>query len=1566
MDLNDPRRRLQVLNSQSPSLRVATQPQVSPTIQIAQPQNTPQISLPKSNPVQTPQAAPNTYKQISYTNPKNKTIFGWNAAALLPKSLEKTYTIGGGKDVSANPQDFLKTFDNQADDVRAAYVSSLQKQQATDPVAAQTLKLLSDNGRFKGGVSDFAAGANDKLYGGLNRGFLRGVDFVLPGHNTFGLEGEANAIDPSKNGTQQYTKTGKVGEKVGSVEKGVVDAATLAFGSGAAEQAASKVPAFAKLVETLGGGNKAQQIAAKALSIIPGSLGGSAVSIDQTAGKGEKQNILSSILQGTAADLALPVVGGIVGKGLKFLRGGGDEAKQVFSSLVNSTDESAIKRQLEKLAPDANRDTVDTLSKYIATEKDPNAVQGALNVLQSDGAPQQTLAPGLFDPSAPPQSYLNEHLPGTHVPGTPDPVQTISDKAKTFATPEEFKKYVDGLTGEEKAVADAGLSGKSADEFYNTVKPQKEAPTNSTAPQGDLPPEDIQAIKDAGGTPPPVYNADTVLHLPQQGVHAKLTKEQAAFLADENKNIPWSETDRPHLTAGDKVREATKEISQEELAKLSPNAGIALENADKNASVPNAQAVEDVSKAQTGTSEGQVTGSGETTNAGAAQGDIPSKVDESTANATNTPETAGNGSQGNLPQKASDIVPNADPETQKAVQEVLDNLNSAQKSYDANVPVRAQEKAQRGAAASAAYEAAGGGEAGVRAKLGALKGKYSEGGFTPVAASEGTQKTILDDIQNSNLRDFEKLNTQNAIRKIWGANTDKPTPSDITYIRKYFGNELADSVEQAVEESPKTWKDKLASIAGTPRALMATGDLSYGLRQGAPLGARFPKQWANAEKESAKYAVNKDYFNREMETIRNDDSYELIADKMHVQLPAADKGVEEAFAGADLAEKIPGAKHVVQGADRAYSGMATRLRFDAAKQAVDAAGGPDAYLKVMQDTFGDKADDAMKAYGEVINTLSGRGGKAGGLVEQHMKTLSTTLFAPRLWAAKLNTLNPYWYARLAKSNPTAAKLAVRANATFLAMAGGVLSAAAAAGAEVEWDPRSADFAKIKVGNTRYDILGGLQQNIRLGAQLATGEKINSSTGELQTLGDGFGKPTRKDILYQAFESKENPLLAYAGKLLEGKDAGGNPVNPVTEGAKLLIPLNAQGVYETAKDLGNGDAKSIAKSTAMNIPGVFGVGVQTYGQTATKDQGTDSTGKLTFKGKITPDMVLGADGKPMLDGKGKPVKVGPQKNPDGTTTAFADLSPTQQQALLDSTKKTALKNQFTQAQSKDDQALMKLSDNQLKDYVKAGTIDQSKYDHIQRLQKGAGDYGQEMKADDGLKSDSAVAFSKHFNSMDKKDQNYFLEKQGPDATSKSITDEVNKQRSAGLDEFKPSNKLAQLYTKYEADINQHDGSVDGKDAYTDVDLRNKAKTFQTSAYKLNYSSEQNDIFSEGGSSDLKTLIDNKEIDKADLDAAMKMDEQLYNSGLTGSLKFSKKFRESYGYNVPDGGSGPNGGGGGSSKDSVNAHLLDYMPNASSAKQGGDQPTFSSKRRTNGISFKNVNLPSKSAKKVSIKL
>jgi hypothetical protein len=217
-------------------------------------------------------------------------------------------------------------------------------------------------------------------------------------------------------------------------------------------------------------------------------------------------------------------------------------------------------------------------------------------------------------------------------------------------------------------------------------------------------------------------------------------------------------------------------------------------------------------------------------------------------------------------------------------------------------------------------------------------------------------------------------------------------------------------------------------------------------------------------------------------------------------------------------------------------------------------------------------------------------------------------------------------------------------------------------------------------------------------------------------------------------------------------------------------------------------------------------------------------------------------------------------------------------------------------------------------------------------------------------------------MSEEDQEAWL-KEAPDENSKSIAKTLNSQRSKGLDEYKPSNELAKAYAEYQKDISTHP-------EYTAIDKRNKAKAFQTHSYKLNFSEDQRDIFAEGGSSDLKTLAEEGQIAKADLDAAVKLDNDLYNSGLTGSLKFSKTFRKSFGYGLPDGG-GVNqklsfSGSGDGSSDSVNQHLASYLPSKSSTSSGS-APTFSSKRRSGGISFKNVNAPSKSnSKKVSINL
>ena len=1548
MDLNDPRKRLQVLNNSNPSLRVSVSPQKQPQISIAQPKATPQIIVPKTTPNALPQApAPNQYKAINLDEGKNKTLFGWNAAAVLPKSLEKTYGVSTKDATFNNDQEFLKYFDTRDEEFRRAYVNRMQKDSATDAVASKTLKLLKDSGRFGGNVMDFVEGSNDKLFGGIGRGIVRGTDFALPGKNTFGLERLADQQDPTENGTRQFTEAGKAGEVAGTAQKTVFDIASLFAGAGAAEQAASKVPQLASLVDKLQKGGKISRAAAKALTILPGSLGGSGIDVLQTAGRGDEQNVGKSIGVGTAIDLALPTLGKGVKKGFNLFKGKGSKSFSFVDDLIGETSPETIQKALGGIDHD--------IAEYLAGETDPRAIKQVLQQMSID--PNIKLSPEV-------QKRLEEEgisairrdaesqYPAEYNTGD----KSIGFRSQEDATADNayhelgHHLYSNKLNPEEKALfanlkgdayqqavgrpgyTEADLVSEDFSDFMRKalngqlndvpeeVRPIIQKYAKIAASEAD----DIGvAIPKAVNNVPVPEDPGTVFHLPKAGVHAKLTPEQAKFLSDETKNIPFTKDDMPHLTAGDKVRQSTKEVTLEELGQMSPNAKKALENADAAVS-PNAvptEVVDDVSKAQTGVVDAPLN----------AADDVAAK---GTGDATQVADTVNKNAD-----QAVDRFSAFEPEVKVELEKVMAELDNADTAYKEVQAVRKGEKGARIAQAGSNFEAAGGGEVGFRSKLKSLKGKYSESGFNPIQADEGVQTTILNDIEKSGLRDFEKLNTQNAMRKIWGANPDKPTASDITYIRKYFGDDLADSVKQAIEESPTGWRDNLAQIAGTPRALMATGDLSMGFRQAAPLGTRMPKEWARANKESVKYATSAKYFEAEMNKMKGSDYFEVIKDKMKVALTAADESMEEAFAAADLAEKIPLAGHVVKASDRAYSGGLTKLRFDATKKIIDSYGGVDGFLK-----FFEGNDKALTDLGEVINTFTGRGGKAGGLVEQHMKTLSTTLFAPRLWAAKLNSLNPVFYARL---DPAARKLALQTQASFLTTAGSVLALASAAGAEVEWDPRSADFAKIKVGNTRYDILGGLQQNIRLAAQLATGQKISSVTGELATLGDGFSAPTRKDILLQAFENKENPLLSLATQLLEGKDFTGEPLkttslnpfeNPI---GQRLIPLGAQGAYETIKDTG-----SPVKGTAMTAPSFFGIGVQTYGSVASKDKGVNGM----FKGKITPEMVTDKDGNAILDDKGRPVKV---KFPK-------DATELEKQAMIDDKRKAALADTYRRGLSKEDQALMKLTDDQLESYVDSGKIDQDRYDTIKQHQKNI-ENSESVKVPDGAKSTLARQYFTTYNSLSKDAQKKYLESDKPDSTAKTITELLNKERSKGLSEFKPSNAVAKAYAEYEDDINSHP-------EYTEVDKRNKAKAFQTFTYKLNYSTDQKDIYGEGSSSDVRYLIDQKQISKEDLDAAIKMDDELYNSGLVGSLKFSKKFRKEYGYGLPDGGgynANPNASGGGDATPKTG--ITSLLPSFKTASNGGDAPKFSSKRRTTGISFKNVTNPKPIAKpKVTIKL
>lgn len=962
-----------------------------------------------------------------------------------------------------------------------------------------------------------------------------------------------------------------------------------------------------------------------------------------------------------------------------------------------------------------------------------------------------------------------------------------------------------------------------------------------------------------------------------------------------------------------------------------------------------AQAVSKADGSVTPAMTPETPGATSTAGVNATLGDTVNANADSAINLNNTVSTVTNS---NLPESV-----------QSAADSIINGSKDMKSAADRSKVLIRKQKGQRIAAGSDAFDAAGGGEAGVRALKSRMAGTYNKGAYNTIDITDTQFADLINHVHTTAKSEFDTLNFANAIGKATGREAGIPTSGDIAIIKKYLGKDVSNAVVEQFSGLHK-FLAHVADISGIPKALMASGDLSFGGRQGAVLGSLHPKQWAKANLESVKYAASPEYFNKSMQGIRNledangEKAFDFMTSRMGVQLEAATGGTEEAFSGFDSvwskikdkyagdegvskALDIAGKYNFVSGSDRAFSGAASQLRSSVAMDIINKYGG----VKAMEDW----SPKATSDLGRVINTATGRGDL--GAFEKYGPALSKTLFSPRLWKAKLDTLNPVYYARLSTE---ARKEALKSSAAFAGVISTTLAAAAAAGANIEIDPRSSDFMKVKVGNTRYDIMGGLQQNIVLAAREITGQKKNSETGDIVHLsGDlhKFGQADRGSIITDFLQNKSNPLLNTAATIIKGEDKGGNAINPWQSIAKLFIPLNAQSTYETANDYGNVnplngekiDVGAIAKGAALNVPGIFGVGVQTYGSTASKNIGTPSAdNNPTWKGKIDENMVTDKSGNVVLDSKGKPVKV-------KFDTGASSIEKT---ALKDKALEAAQSDKYRRNLSTEDQALLKLSSEQRQKYLDSGAITQVKSDQLDQ-------YSQDIKNLNGvgipkeLKSTAAKDFYKEYNSKTSANQDKFLT-DTPSEPAKKISEAVNKDLPAGIDKLNPSNRLAKAYSDYEIDLAKHS-------EYTDIDKRNKLRTFLTSSVKGNQSQQVQDIFSEGGSRDTGFFMANGLISKEDLNSAINLDNQLYNSGLTGSLKFTKKFRTANGYDTPAGRDGGGGGSGGGDS-TVRAGITGLLPSMSKT------PSFSQKSTTpRSLKFKStVKKPVPSSKRVTIKL
>ena len=438
---------------------------------------------------------------------------------------------------------------------------------------------------------------------------------------------------------------------------------------------------------------------------------------------------------------------------------------------------------------------------------------------------------------------------------------------------------------------------------------------------------------------------------------------------------------------------------------------------------------------------------------------------------------------------------------------------------------------------------------------------------------------------------YSLINNMNAFNALmFGPSV--PQPAQLRRLESMFGTEMVNTIVGARRND--TWQNVM-DVIGLPRAIVASFDLSAPLRQGRALGFNNPREFGGAFKsmfqvlsprwgESMTVAVE--------ESIRGHRLYNLaensglfFAERAGVKGTAS--AAEEAFVSR-FASSIPGIKI----SERAYTTFLNKFRHDI-------------FYKHAAEMQGHATAEDFKALARMINYGTGRGPLPRAMGNDLANMASATFFAPRFMTSQPSfVVRGIYDAARAKSFNRGVSRAFASNLVGFWTSGmGLLGIADLIGKRmraegispmeapsVEWDPRSSDFAKIKLGNTRLDMWGGYQPLIRYSAQFigpgfAAGKKKQLNSGKI------VDHP-RWDTVLRWAQTKLSPAGAMGRDVVSGENFLGETMEFSwdtlrREAFSRFVPMVAQDLADAFNQANN--PWEVLKAA----PAVFGVGAQTF-------------------------------------------------------------------------------------------------------------------------------------------------------------------------------------------------------------------------------------------------------------------------------------------------------------------------------------------------------------------------------------
>ena len=397
-----------------------------------------------------------------------------------------------------------------------------------------------------------------------------------------------------------------------------------------------------------------------------------------------------------------------------------------------------------------------------------------------------------------------------------------------------------------------------------------------------------------------------------------------------------------------------------------------------------------------------------------------------------------------------------------------------------------------------------------------------------------------------------------ALESITGmASKRTPRPGELKAIREVYGDALGDVIDKALKD--KDFGNTLMDLWMFPKAVRSSFDISFPLRQGIMTSFRHPLLWSKSIADSARGFADPDWMIREINRLRKDKTpygvkmpdgsvqdmeFGHILDEIMEVLPTD----VEPFYHAGLAEKWFDKLFLIEsGPIRrsrvAFTGAGNGLRAGMARH----------WLNYWKGAAIDITPERLEKLGTLMNALTGRATLPATGKFPLMDLLQATwwspqyrLSGPQVFGTMLKHFGPGQVARgitggriASSADVQIGRIAAENLLSFVTGGVGILTMLKMSGlADVQVDPRSSDFGKIKLGPTRINFFGTLQLLARSIAQMVTQTRLDPELGPQAQ--NPFG------VLGRYWQSGASPEFSVITDLIAGETYLGRTMRPSEE------------------------------------------------------------------------------------------------------------------------------------------------------------------------------------------------------------------------------------------------------------------------------------------------------------------------------------------------------------------------------------------------------------------------------------